>query len=201
MTDADWLACEDARKLVVWLRGKASDRKLRLFVCAFWRWHSGCAKGPDCETHGEIHRALAYAEYWADHGSRPPAGSGLPFPFGFGWHPLLAKDALDAANWTIRNKKGYLTRDGTDAEEQQVFLLRDIFGNPYRPAGVEPGWLTPSVVSLAATAYDGDFGCLPILADALEDAGCTRADLLAHCRLRRDHVRGCWGIDLVLRKK
>ena len=63
-------------------------------------------------------------------------------------------------------------------------------------------WLTPTVQSIAA-AIDQDraFDRLPILADALEEAGCTNADVLLHCRQPGEHVRGCWVVDLVLGKK
>jgi hypothetical protein len=78
-------------------------------------------------------------------------------------------------------------------------LVRDIFGNPFRPVIVDPRWLTSTVVSLARTIYeDRAFDRLPILADALEEAGCDDADLLAHCRGDGPHVRGCWVVDLVL---
>jgi len=54
---------------------------------------------------------------------------------------------------------------------------------------------------IAQAIYDErDFDRLPILADALEDAGCDNTDLLNHCRQPGDHVRGCWAVDLVLGK-
>ena len=59
-----------------------------------------------------------------------------------------------------------------------------------------------TVVSIAAAIYaDRAFDRLPILADALEEAGCTNADVLLHCRQPGDHVRGCWVVDLVLGKE
>ena len=80
-------------------------------------------------------------------------------------------------------------------------LLRDIFGNPFRPIVADPAWLTPTVGSLAVAIYeDRAFDRLPILADALEEAGCTNADVLLHCRVPAEHVRGCWVVDLVLGK-
>jgi hypothetical protein len=83
----------------------------------------------------------------------------------------------------------------------QIALLRDIFGNPFRPAPVDPGWLTGAVVSLARTMYDSrDFAAMPILADALQESGCDNADVLAHCRGDGPHVRGCWVVDLLLGK-
>ena len=96
-------------------------------------------------------------------------------------------------------------RDGVSEalseREQQVVLLRDIFGNPFRPATLDPSWLTSTVTALAAQMYDSrDFSAMPILADALQDAGCTNDDILDHCRGDGPHVRGCWVFDLVLGK-
>jgi hypothetical protein len=84
----------------------------------------------------------------------------------------------------------------------QCQLIRDISDNPFRPAVVEPGWLTPAVVSVAQSIYDDRaFNRLPILADALEEAGCHDPDILQHCRQPGEHVRGCWAIDLILGKE
>jgi len=80
-------------------------------------------------------------------------------------------------------------------------LLRDIFDNPFRPITVDPAWQTETVVALANSIYtDRAFDRMPILADALEEAGCDHADVLAHCRGDGPHVRGCWVVDLVLGK-
>ncbi|VTT96901.1 Uncharacterized protein (Fragment) OS=uncultured bacterium PE=4 SV=1 [Gemmataceae bacterium] len=81
-------------------------------------------------------------------------------------------------------------------------LFREVFGNPFRPVAFSPDWRTDTAVSLATAAYESrDFSTLPILADALQEAGCDADDLLAHCRdPKRAHVRGCWAVDLVLGK-
>ncbi len=80
-------------------------------------------------------------------------------------------------------------------------LLRCIFGNPFRPVAVDPCWRTETVVALAHGIYEERaFDRLPILADALEDAGCDSRDLLDHCRGPGPHARGCWVIDLLLAK-
>jgi hypothetical protein len=74
-------------------------------------------------------------------------------------------------------------------------------GNPFHPIALDPMWLMPSVKHLAEAIYeDRAFDRLPILADALEDAGCTNADILNHCRQPGEHVRGCWVVDLLLDK-
>jgi hypothetical protein len=80
-------------------------------------------------------------------------------------------------------------------------LLRCVVGNPFRPVIMNPTWLTPSVTGLVEAIYhERAFDRMPILADALEDAGCTNQDMLAHCRRGGDHVRGCWVVDLLLDK-
>lgn len=77
--------------------------------------------------------------------------------------------------------------------------LYDIFGNPGRPMSFDVTWLTGTVVALAQSIYnDRAFDRMPILADALEDAGCNSQDILSHCRQPDGHVRGCWVVDLVL---
>ncbi|QEL14637.1 hypothetical protein [Limnoglobus roseus] len=83
----------------------------------------------------------------------------------------------------------------------QCDLIRDIFGNPFRPVTFSPSWLTPTVVGLAGGIYaDRAFDRLPILADALQDAGCEDVDVLSHCRGDGPHARGCWVVDGVLGK-
>ncbi|MBX9582650.1 MAG: hypothetical protein K2X87_20270 [Gemmataceae bacterium] len=81
-------------------------------------------------------------------------------------------------------------------------LLRCVLGNPFRPAVFDPEWRTSTVVALARGMSDGrDFAAIPILADALQDAGCEHPDLLAHCHdPEQAHVRGCWVVGLVLGK-
>ncbi|MDB5310205.1 MAG: hypothetical protein JWO38_4407 [Gemmataceae bacterium] len=84
-------------------------------------------------------------------------------------------------------------------EVEQAALAREVFGNPFHPPAVEASWSTPPVVALARQVYETrDFGPMPILADALQDAGCENADVLGHCRSDGPHVRGCWVVDLVL---
>jgi hypothetical protein len=84
----------------------------------------------------------------------------------------------------------------------QSRLLRDIFGNPFRPVTFSPAWRTDTALSLARQMYDSrEFSAMPILADALQDAGCDSEDILNHCRGDGPHVRGCWVVDLVLGKE
>jgi hypothetical protein len=79
--------------------------------------------------------------------------------------------------------------------------LRDVLGNPFRPIAVDAVWLTSTVGALAEGIYqERAFDRMPILADALQDAGCDNDDILAHCRGDGPHVRGCWAVDLLLGK-
>jgi len=81
-------------------------------------------------------------------------------------------------------------------------LICDIFGNPFRPVAVDSRWLTETVVTLAEGIHtERAFDRMPILADALEDAGCDNADILTHCRQPGEHVRGCWVVDLLTGRK
>jgi hypothetical protein len=80
-------------------------------------------------------------------------------------------------------------------------LLHCLFGNPFRPPTLHPAWLTATVVPLARAIYEArDFPSLPILADALEEAGCDQEGLLAHCRQGGEHALGCHVLDLLLGK-
>ncbi len=81
-------------------------------------------------------------------------------------------------------------------------LIEDITGQTASPFGFHPEWRTSTAVSLASQMYESrDFSTMPILADALQDAGCDDADILGHCRGSGPHARGCWVVDLVLGKE
>jgi hypothetical protein len=88
---------------------------------------------------------------------------------------------------------------------EHVKLAHDLFGNPFRRAVIDPAWLTwnsKTVAKVAQAIYeDRAFNHMPILADALEEACCTDAALLDHCRQPGEHVRGCWLVDLLLGKE
>jgi hypothetical protein len=94
---------------------------------------------------------------------------------------------------------------GWNEKREQCHLIRCVFGNPFRPVTINPAWLTwndGTVRRIAQAIYDERaFDRMPILADALEDAGCDNADILNHCRRNSPHVRGCWLVDLLLGKE
>jgi hypothetical protein len=84
----------------------------------------------------------------------------------------------------------------------QAVLLRCLAGNPFRPVEFNPAWRTPTVQSVAEGIYaDRMWERMPVLGDALEDAGCTEAEVLGHCRGGGPHARGCWVVDALLAKE
>jgi hypothetical protein len=127
------------------------------------------------------------------------------------WDAALAKQAHQQ---TLRRNAGKSTSpdtsdtfDAWDAElAVQCALVRDIFGSllvSSRPI-IDPAWVTwqdETIRRLAQAIYqERNFAGLPILADALEEAGCDNADILAHCRNGGEHARGCWVVDLIIGK-
>jgi hypothetical protein len=228
MTEANWLAGSDPTPMLEFLRGKASDRKLRLITVAechrIWNllpvgfrtfaevleiYADGlvdaaeyrtawmCVAGEYAEAERDPPDATTYAMASAGI-SDPPTIPSVAFALSTA-AAAVASTAADGVSDDIYDK----TYDTSLAEEQgmQARMTRDIFGNPFRPAAFDPAWRTSTVLALANGIYqEKAFDRLPILADALEDAGCDNADLLAHCRGDGEHVRGCWAVDLVLGK-
>jgi hypothetical protein len=94
--------------------------------------------------------------------------------------------------------------DSNEERRAQCDLLRDVFGYPFRPASLDPAllaWRGGLAVAIAAEVYEERaFDRLPILADALEEAGCTDREVLLHCRGPAPHARGCWVVDRMLSK-
>jgi hypothetical protein len=112
-----------------------------------------------------------------------------------------------AATWESPRNAAEAAAKTTDwrvERSAQALLLLDIFGNPFRTNVLDNRllhWNDAAVVKIAQSIYDARrFADLPILADALEDAGCADAAILEHCRSGGEHVRGCWVVDLLLGK-
>jgi hypothetical protein len=201
--------------MLEFLRDRATDRKLRLFACAYCRAvRATLDLGPG--------RAVTVAEQYAD-GLASDADlaserRGVPFPDNYSeW--VLPRSAYDGA-WEAVD---YLThildimKIDPDAYRhfpipadgivrRSVLFLRDIFGPlPFRPVTISPSvlaWNDRLVIRLAQAIYDERrWGDMPILGDALLDAGCDNDEVVAHCRAGGEHVRGCWVIDLLLDKE
>ena len=210
MTEAEWLSGSNPMTMLEWLDGSASDRKFRLYACAdcrrIWPWLEGDADGQ---------KAVEVAERFADGTASElelRSAHATPGLLGSYAYQTVAPDAASGA-WatasSIADAVGYAVASAEvesatqDVKRAQALLVRDIFGNPFRPVTFAPEWRTDTARALAARMYDArDFSAMPILADALQDAGCDSADILDHCRApHATHVRGCWVVDLVLGKE
>ncbi len=217
MTEEEWLTCVDPMPMLGFLRGKASDRKLRLFAVACCRriWHlltdersrkavevaEGFAYGMN--TRSELLQSWAGAEAvvdpWAstDEAQEHPSWRQTRMETHAGYLVACASDP------DVRFAGVYDIIRVSSSEERnhQSTTFRDIFGNPFRTVAFNPAWRSPKVVALAQAIYDERaFDRLPTLADELEKAGCDDAEILAHCHQPGPHVRGCWALDLVLGK-
>ncbi len=142
------------------------------------------------EEYHNVQHALSHAVYLSlrEH-------PGDVFTGGEGDAAEYCAKAVEAAE---RLKRSGAEAGGEEIRHRIVYLLEDIFGDPFRQVAFETEWRTATVLALARGIYaDGTFDQLPILADALEDAGCADEELLGHCRGPGPHVRGCWAIDLL----
>src|SRR5262249_35973012 len=139
-------------------------------------------------------------------------------PYWAGWAGQIAVNVQDLVNVACHPRPGRWNRVcreghcvGTEVSEWWTAhaMFFDLPCSTVRirtePTGqhsVSPGAAGETVQQLAR-AIDADraFDRLPLLADALEDAGCNNADILEHCRSATEHVRGCWVVDLLLGKE
>jgi hypothetical protein len=230
MTEAEWHESIHPQALLGFLRGGLSERKLRLFASACCRdsWHlltdprsrhavevaerfaDGVASEDELRTAAQQAlvaeeeqpretkaRALADAAGWAASPAKDSAvGCAMQVAYRTAWVPNLAP----------RGRNGRLGRGERNAiSRRNADILRDITGNPFQPVAITLTWIRwrdSTALRLAQASYDeGTFDRLPILADALEDAGCADRDILDHCRGPGPHVRGCWVVDLILGKQ
>jgi hypothetical protein len=222
VTEAEWLGATDPAPMLEFLRDRASDRKLRLFAVACCRRVWNLARDERLKT------ALDTLERYADgaageEGRREVQKASSSFrrrhweETGKEEEVCVATELSNASTKSMRRaaakcgapaaaafawaKVGDFNNRTAAERASQSALVRDIFANPFRPVTPDPAWLTPTVVSLAAGIYaEKAFDRLPILADALQDAGCEDAAVLEHCRGKGPHARGCWVVDLLLGK-
>jgi hypothetical protein len=219
MTEAEWLACRDSHPMWVFLRGKLTSRQQRLLYCGCCRqvWH--------LLVDDRSRRAVDAAERFADGLIKGGTLRKYYLQANYALQRVEADDdptpplkvhATAFAMCTTNPHPGPVMWYDDEMQKlqdaQEAYLLRDIFGNPFRPVTIDPTWRSwnnGTTVQLAQTIYDErdlpsghlDAGRLAILGDALEDDGCTNADILTHCRQPGEHVRGCWALDLVLNKQ
>jgi hypothetical protein len=227
MTEHDWLQATDPWPMLEYLHGKASDRKLRLFaVACCWRIWPLLANEP---SRAAVEVAERYADATASEQELSTAAVVMRPDASF--DPYDAIRAAEAAVWLDPHSASHFSAlaAACDSEKKSrrgagqprfssmnearkrerllhCGLLRDLFGFlALRPITLEPAWLAwhgGLLVSMARQMYDSrDFTDMPVLADALEEAGCDNADILAHSRGDGPHVRGCWVVDLLLGKE
>jgi hypothetical protein len=213
VNEQDWQACKDPAIMFAHMSGSGtSTRKWRLLACA-------CAR--ECWekiTDPRVTECIVVAERYADRMAREVemlkahnecASSLACFVTA---NRAACEAATLNAEVAASRARAYAVDAAREAEGQpgrirtwnkQCEYFRCIFGLlPFRPVTMNQSWLTTNVVSLAQAIYDHRrFQDMPILADALEDAGCTNEEVLAHCRGEKLHVRGCWVVDLVLGKE
>jgi hypothetical protein len=211
MTESDWLTCNDPAPMLDLLDAEASPRKLRLFGCACCRriWNlildekereivEAAERHADGLITAEEMRALA-----ALHASSRDNPSRAASESASQGASSSARRARAYAVDAVRSTSGPAARAGE--WRQQCDLMRCIFGNSFATVAINPSWLSwndATVPKIAQSIYDARrFADLPILADALEDAGCDDRPILDHCRSGGEHVRGCWVVDLLLGKK
>ncbi len=228
MTEAEWLSCTDPKTMLRFVSSKAGNRKPRLFACACCRliWptltdersreaveaREGYEDGQVAESEMDMAkeaartarhelryplRAVVDAESIPEAAPAWAAGAASNTANG-NYHPVVYLAARAAA---CLSQTPY--PDAVAAETRAFCpILRCIFGNPFHPVAVHPTWLTSTAVSIAQQMYNSrDFSAIPILADAIQDAGCDNEDILNHCREPGEHVRGCWVVDLLLGKE
>jgi hypothetical protein len=219
VTEADWLAAADPAGMMRCDLVLASPRKVRLCGCAAVRAFADQITDPRlwkaldaAERYADGRLSRTGLKHWSDQVNRLCLVASRDEPV-----RTLASRVRDAVANCCHNHPAYyqkvvhwLSHLGgcVNAETlravraAQVGIVRDIFGNPFRPVPIDPRWRTADVLGLAGGIYEERaFDRMPLLADALMDAGCDSDDILAHCRSGGPHVRGCWVVDLVLGKE
>ena len=210
MTEAEWLA-GDWSGMAKFLGPRATPRKLRLFECACCRavWHLFLG---GCRTAVEV--SERYADGLATEADLAAAQDGVEpdiaadHPHGLKGHfaacavqDLVDPEILDGL-YCATQLAYALARCDSPEPLPHAAILCELFGNPFRPVAFSPSWRTDTARDVARQMYESrDFSAMPILADALQDAGCDDPDVLNHCRGDGPHVRGCWVVDLLLGKE
>jgi hypothetical protein len=215
MTEEEWLVCTQPLRMLKYLGDRASGRKLRLIGCGCCRrvWHLLT----DTRARLAVECAERYADGIATDEERRHARHEAHVARGLAPNHSRLQQAIKVA-YEVANPSpfdaahsggyivAYVERERTADEQEELTqhtrVIRDIFGNPFHPVTILPEWLTSTVLALATGIYEEKaFDRMPILADALMDAGCSNEDILNHCRGPGPHVRGCFVVDLILGKE
>jgi hypothetical protein len=211
MTEQEWLCTNDTALLERYLSvlpEPPSPRKCRLFACA-------CARRAwDFLPPGPWREAIEAGERFADGKATEAELNGINRALALAWThrltflcPLVALPSSDRERTVVellaevRHGVGRIWPTIAEADAHRD-LLRDVFGNPFRPPVIDPGWLAWEggvIVQLARTIYDERrWDEMSVLADALEDAGCDDEAILGHGWRPGLHARGCWLLDALL---
>jgi hypothetical protein len=217
MTEAEWLACKDSRAMLAFLRGKVSDRKARWFACACARRVRWTHESADCRA--VLHAAERFAdgligaeelEAAADYEcDEDPVLDAAAVPRCAAERAAFIAQCCIGDGGTNEVGTPYYWKRVHAESAVQAHLIRCVFGNPFRPMTFTAACVTATAAGLAAAAYaerklpsgELDPVRLAVLSDALEEAGCADAELLAHLRSPGPHIRGCWPVDLILGRK
>jgi hypothetical protein len=211
MTEGEWLAYAEHSKLFQCLRRHipVDHRKYRLFLSACCRTFLPVLLKSQV-TRNLIEMAEGYADGVAGRDELVRAkrmslravknNLRLETAVRGVAHGLPHRQVVDFPFFCLRPWRASNYNRPTVAQQRRlVRIIRDIFGNPFRPINLDPAWLTSTVVAFARQMYDSrDFSAMPILADALQDAGCENEEILKHCRGRGEHTRGCFVVDACL---
>ncbi len=227
MTPSEWLACDDILPMLEFLRGRSGERKLRLFACACVRrqWHRlhdersrACVDGAEWFADGLGSADGLHALYVA--GMRAADSTAVRVSLGASWYaaraaamtcvPQMSEDlagrvAAEAAI-SARGDEAASATPAHDPDERraQADVLREIMGDPSRPVALDRAvlaWNDGTVARLAEAIHTrASYEDMPLLHDALLDAGCDDDNILTHCRTAEGHVKGCWVLDLLLGK-
>jgi hypothetical protein len=176
------------------LRTQLTERKLRLFACACLR------RFPHLIEDERNLAAVMAGERYADGLIPKREMKKARKAARLSWMPSY--EAFDEASAVVRAAAVQLV---PERQRSLASLLNDLTGHLGQPVTLRYCWLRRNggiVAAIARSIYaDQSFTDLPILADALEEAGCDHADILDHCRTPGEHARGCWVLDLLLDKQ
>jgi hypothetical protein len=210
MNELEWLQSDDPAPMLVRARLMTSSRKMRLVACACCR-RVLCLLTDEPASRAAVDFAERLADGLADAVDATSVHAKLlrtrQHPARSALHPnaytAASETAANAANVLRTHSTRNQNTDLWDAERMaQTQLIRCIVGNPFRTVAFDPRWRTADMLVLARAIYDDrSFGRMPILEDALKDAGCENEEIINHCCSDGPHVRGCWVVDLILGKE
>lgn len=217
MDEEQWLNSTDPHAMLNWVFPSTSERKLRLFALAC------CRRVEHLLTRPGSREAVEFLRAHAEHGLARRKGvvrarqqalealnesmkavrstGGREVSAAYVTLVALEPSSTYAADFAALNAAIALARSWTDCAEL-AHLLREVIGNPFRSVAVDAAWVAQNEAAVSrigrSICEEEAFDQTPVLADALEDAGCTEEAILSHLRSAGPHVRGCWAIDLLL---